>query len=187
MNSDNRHHVEALAKHVAHSGWVKFREMNDFLGSRGITTDVGGQDLTGEHVKQAHIWPGTVLLGPTSREYVEIVEALFTSYPITLMIGDMADFNGDESWWVTWVGPPPEDGVSGRTYPPVNRYVDEIADRAKHAFAKGTQIIAGMQYRLAELAGHVGLGPAQDHAGHRAKPLVPKLNTRVRFPSSVPL
>lgn len=146
-------HTDSLAEHIAHCGWIKFREMNDFLKSRGISTDVGGQELTGEHVKQAHIWPGTVLLGPTSQEYVQIVEELFGSYPITLMIGDMADFNGDEPWWVTWVGPPPDGGVAGRPYPPVNPYVREIADGAKYAYARGTQVIAEMQYRLAELAG----------------------------------
>lgn len=153
MNAEHRSHVDALAEHVAHSGWIKFRQMNDFLELRGISTDIGGHELLGGHVKQAHIWPTTVLLGPTSREYVEIVEGLFSSYPITLMIGDMADFNGDEPWWVTWVGPPPEDRVSGRTYPPVNPYIHEIADHAKQAFANGTEIIALMQYRLAELAG----------------------------------
>jgi hypothetical protein len=69
------------------------------------------------------------------------------------MIGDLVDFNGDEPWWVTWVGPPPEDVVAGRTYPPVNPYVHEIADQAKRAFAEGSQIISVLQYRLAELAG----------------------------------
>lgn len=161
MNADHAQLVEMLAEHIAYSGWIKFREMNEFVADRGIAIDVGGQELTGEDVRRAHIWPGTVLLGPTSREYVGIIDALFSTYPINLMIGDVADFNGDEPWWVTWVGPPPERGVCGRTYPPVNPYVHEIADRAKHAYASATQMIAAMQYRLAELAGTSQLDPAE--------------------------
>jgi len=37
--------------------------------------------------------------------------------------------------------------------PAVNPNVHDIADRAKHAYATGTQLIAQMQYRLGELAG----------------------------------
>lgn len=37
--------------------------------------------------------------------------------------------------------------------PSVNPDVDDIADRAKHAYAKSTQLLAALQYRLAELAG----------------------------------
>ncbi|ORB68802.1 hypothetical protein [Mycolicibacterium tusciae] len=37
--------------------------------------------------------------------------------------------------------------------PAINRDVEDIADRAKYAYAKGTQLLAATQYRLAELAG----------------------------------
>lgn len=43
--------------------------------------------------------------------------------------------------------------------PPVNPNVDDIADRAKYAFAMGTQVLAAAQYRLAELAGTGQLNP----------------------------
>jgi hypothetical protein len=36
--------------------------------------------------------------------------------------------------------------------PPINPDVDDIADRAKHGYARATLILATMQYRLAELA-----------------------------------
>jgi hypothetical protein len=41
--------------------------------------------------------------------------------------------------------------------PPVNPDVHDIADRAKHEYAEGTQLLAETQYRLAELAGTGGL------------------------------
>jgi hypothetical protein len=104
MNSADRSHVEALAEHIARAGWIKFGEMNKFLESRDISTTTGDEELRGEHVGQPHVSPGTTLLGPTSEEYVVIVEALFKSYPVMPMIGDMADFAGDEPWWVTWTG-----------------------------------------------------------------------------------
>jgi hypothetical protein len=52
------------------------------------------------------LWgPGTTLLGPTSEDYVQIVEALLKSYSVMLMIGDLAEFrSGDEPWWVTLTG-----------------------------------------------------------------------------------
>ena len=37
--------------------------------------------------------------------------------------------------------------------PAVNPDVDDVADRAKHWYANGTQVLAATQYRLAELAG----------------------------------
>jgi hypothetical protein len=37
--------------------------------------------------------------------------------------------------------------------PPVNPDINDIADRAKHWYAKATQVLAATQYRLAELAG----------------------------------
>ena len=39
------------------------------------------------------------------------------------------------------------------TTPPVNPDVHNIADRAKHGYAIGTQLLAATQYRLGELAG----------------------------------
>ena len=47
------------------------------------------------------------------------------------------------------------------TTPPVNPDVHDIADRAKHAYATGTQLLAAMQYRLAELAGTGRLDPGE--------------------------
>lgn len=43
--------------------------------------------------------------------------------------------------------------------PSVNPNVDDIADRAKHAYFSGAQVLAQTQYRLAELAGTGGLDP----------------------------
>jgi hypothetical protein len=43
--------------------------------------------------------------------------------------------------------------------PAVNPNVDDIADRVKHGYATGTQILAAHQYRLAELAGTGQLDP----------------------------
>jgi hypothetical protein len=43
--------------------------------------------------------------------------------------------------------------------PPVNPNVHNIADRAKHGYAIGTQLLAATQYRLAELAGTGHLDP----------------------------
>ncbi len=43
--------------------------------------------------------------------------------------------------------------------PPVNPDVNDIADRAKHAYATGTQALAALQYRLGELAGTGRLNP----------------------------
>jgi hypothetical protein len=41
---------------------------------------------------------------------------------------------------------------------------DNIADRAKHAYARGTQLLAEMQYRLGELAGTGRLDPEESMA-----------------------
>ncbi|MGV0069428.1 hypothetical protein ACRU44_17005 [Mycobacterium colombiense] len=43
--------------------------------------------------------------------------------------------------------------------PAVNPNVHDIADRAKHAYAEGTQLLAATHYRLAELAGTGRLDP----------------------------
>jgi hypothetical protein len=40
-----------------------------------------------------------------------------------------------------------------RTPPPANSNVNEIADRAKQAFAAASQLLAETQYRLGELTG----------------------------------
>ncbi len=45
--------------------------------------------------------------------------------------------------------------------PPLNPDVNDIADRAKNAYAVGTQALAALQYRLAELAGTGKLDPAE--------------------------
>jgi hypothetical protein len=43
--------------------------------------------------------------------------------------------------------------------PPINPDVDDIADRAKHGYARATATLAKVQYRLAELAGLGRLDP----------------------------
>jgi hypothetical protein len=43
--------------------------------------------------------------------------------------------------------------------PPVNPNMHDIADRAKYAYAIGTQKLAALQYRLGELAGIGGIDP----------------------------
>jgi hypothetical protein len=45
------------------------------------------------------------------------------------------------------------------TRPPTNPDVDDIADRAKHAYAVGTRLLAKISFRLAELAGTGALDP----------------------------
>jgi hypothetical protein len=161
MNSTDRSHVEALAKHIARAGYIKFGEMNEFLESCGINM-AGDEELTGEHVGQPHVAVGTTLLGSVSDEYVQTVEALFKWWPVKLMIGDPASFaSGEEPWWVTWAGRPNllTDGITMSRRPAVNPDLHDIADRAKHAYATGTQVLAVMQYRLAELAGTGRLDP----------------------------
>lgn len=149
-------HVEAIAAWIADMGYISFAEMNTFLESRGIDVNRGDHELCGEHLRQPHVGQGTTLFGPTSAEYVAIVEALFAGYPVMLMIGDVAQFSGsEEPWWVTWTGGPNPsgDGLAINRRPPVNRDVHDIADRAKEGYAVGAEIIAQTQYRLAELAG----------------------------------
>ena len=67
----------------------------------------------------------------------------------------------EEPWWVTWTGGLSSSGretpLSRR--PAINRDVHDIADRAKHGYATGTQRLATMQYRLGELAGTGQLDP----------------------------
>jgi hypothetical protein len=48
--------------------------------------------------------------------------------------------------------------------PPVNSDVHDIADRAKHAYASATQLLAATQYRLAELAGTSRLDPQESES-----------------------
>jgi hypothetical protein len=43
-------------------------------------------------------------------------------------------------------------------------HYDKIADRAKHTYARGTKLIADMQYRLGELAGTGRLDPEESKA-----------------------
>lgn len=45
--------------------------------------------------------------------------------------------------------------------PPINPDVNDIADRAKHEYAVGTQALAALQYRLGKLAGTGKLDPAE--------------------------
>ncbi|MEV3905511.1 hypothetical protein AB0K11_24605 [Mycobacterium sp. NPDC050551] len=154
--SDVRAHAQALADLVAEAARVPFREMNDFLHLRGVEVHQGEEELLGEHLRQPHIGPGTTLLGPTSSEYVAVVATLFAAYPVTLVIGDMACFRGaEEPWWVTWTGSRGvcEHGTAAQQCPPVNPDAHDIADRAKHAYAVGTELLAEAQDRLAELAG----------------------------------
>jgi hypothetical protein len=100
MNSSDRDVVEALAAYIADLGDIKFGWMNEFLKARGV--DLSGDEfLTGEHIRQPHVHEGTTLYGPVSAQYVEMVEALFKWWPVRLMIGDPADFAGDEPWWIS--------------------------------------------------------------------------------------
>jgi len=43
--------------------------------------------------------------------------------------------------------------------PPINPDINDIADRAKHAYATGSQLLAATQYRIAELAASGRLDP----------------------------
>ena len=147
MSGHRDSHVDALAEYIAESGWVRFQEMNRFLESRGVSIATGDVELMGEHVGQPHVWPGTTLLGPTSEEYVAIVEELFKSFPVWLVLGDIAEFRGgEEPWWVEWRGP--RGSIFASVRPPVNPDVDHIANSAKHAFAISTELLAKTQYRL---------------------------------------
>jgi hypothetical protein len=47
------------------------------------------------------------------------------------------------------------------TPPPTNSDVNDIADRAKHGYAKGTDLLAVTQYRLAELSATGRLDPEE--------------------------
>jgi hypothetical protein len=51
--------------------------------------------------------------------------------------------------------------------PPINPDTNDIADRAKHGYATGAQQLAGMQYRLAELAGTGRLDPEESRSLQR--------------------
>lgn len=147
--------VEALVRYLASEAFMSFREMNEYLESLGVRIE-GNVALSGEHVRQPHIWEGTTLLFPASEDYVHIVESLFTAWPVSLMIGDMADFAGhEEPWYVTWTAPLMREGddIGDFRRPLVNRDVRDVADRAKHSYAVCTRELATVQYRLAELAG----------------------------------
>ena len=64
----------------------------------------GDEELTGEHVNQARGDESTTPIGRVSDEYVRIVESLFKTRPVTLMIDDPASSIGDEPWRVCWTG-----------------------------------------------------------------------------------
>jgi hypothetical protein len=96
-----------LASHIADLGHIKFSEMNEFLQSRLDRLD-GDDFLTGEHLDQPHVHVGTTLYGPVSEQYVRTVETLFRRWPVRLMIGDPATFNGgEEPWRIAWTGKHP--------------------------------------------------------------------------------
>lgn len=102
------HHAgaEALANYIAEEGSITFAQMNEFITSRGINVS-GDEELTGEHVRQPHVWESTTLYAPVSSEYLETVGALFDQWPVRLMIGDPALFSsGEEPWYVAWIGGP---------------------------------------------------------------------------------
>ncbi|MCV7017654.1 hypothetical protein [Mycolicibacterium aichiense] len=137
--------------------------MNEFIASRGVSLD-GDDELLGLNIGQPHVGPGTTLFGPASAEYVWIVEDLFRSWPVMLMIGDPAQFHcGEEPWFVEWLGgsTPLGDRTVIPQRPAVNRNIHAVADQAKHAYAKGTQKLAAIQYRLGELAGKGLLDPEE--------------------------
>jgi hypothetical protein len=51
--------------------------------------------------------------------------------------------------------------------PPINPDANDIADRAKYGYAAGAQLLATMQYRLAELAGTGRLDPEESKSLQR--------------------
>lgn len=151
----------ALAQYVAEERYVTFTEMNDFLRSHGLEMS-GDEYLSGEHLRLPHVHEGTTLYGPASTDYIQAVEALFRWWPVNLTIENPAMFrSGDEPWHVEWTGDPAvQRGPGGPpARPSVNPDVHDIADRAKYGYATGTQDLASMQYRLAELAGTGLLAP----------------------------
>ena len=155
----------ALAQHIAESSFITFTEMNEFLRSRGVDFS-GDEYLMGEHLRLSHVREGT-LYGPVSIGYIRAVEALFRLWPVTLEIADPSEFCcGEEPWHVVWTGGPgvQVDRGSPFTRPPVNRDVQDIADAAKYGYARCTQRLATMQYRLAELAGTGRLDPDESMA-----------------------
>lgn len=165
MNSADSNTVDALAARIADNGHIEFQEMNRFLEARGVALS-GDEVLTGQHVRQPQVHETTDLYGPASEQYVGIVQALFTHWPVSLMIADPAEFpTGDEPWHISWTGGYDEsaDGVDASRRPPINPDVQNFADRAKHGYAQGTRHLAVAQYRLAELAGTGRLDPAESH------------------------
>ncbi len=94
-----------VAQFIKDRGCIQLREIDDILETAGITVDGDGDDfLMGEHVRRPKIVSEyTTLRGPVSAEYCQIIERLFTAYPISLEIGDLASFpDGHEPWYVVW-------------------------------------------------------------------------------------
>lgn len=162
LKTKARTDAAALAQYIAKERYVTFTEMNDFLRSHGLEM-FGEQYLSGEHLRLPHVHEGTTLFGPVSTDYVQAVEALFRWWPVNLTIADPSMFrSGDAPWHVEWTGGPAvQPGPGGRppARPSVNPDVHDIADSAKYGYATGTQDLASMQYRLAELAGTGLLDP----------------------------
>jgi hypothetical protein len=94
--------VEALAEHIKAEGFIRFRELDKYLEFLGINT-AGDESLFGDQVNQPHVGGGVTLLSDVSNEYVQIVEALFSTKPVRLEIGDLTSFrSGEEPWYVAW-------------------------------------------------------------------------------------
>lgn len=161
MGSPDSNVVDALAARIADNSHIEFQEMNRFLEAHGVALS-GDEMLTGQHIRQPQVHEGTALYGPTSEQYIKIVQTLFSQWPVRLMIADPAGFcTGDEPWHIAWTGGFDESasGVGASKRPPLNADVQNIADHAKHGFAEGTRHLAVAQYRLAELAGTGRLDP----------------------------
>lgn len=93
-----------VAQFVRDRGCVQFREIDGILAQAGIPINDGDEELTGEHIHRDKIvHESTTLRGPVSGAYCDVIEQLFTTYPVDLMIGDPASFpSGHEPWHVVW-------------------------------------------------------------------------------------
>ena len=93
-----------VAQFVRDRGCVQFREIDDILTEAGIPVDDGDEELTGKHIHRDNVvHESTALRGPVSYTYCEVIERLFTAYPVALQIGDPASFpSGHEPWHVVW-------------------------------------------------------------------------------------
>jgi hypothetical protein len=98
-----------VAQFVRDRVCVQFREIDDILTGAGIPVDDGDEYLTGKHIhRETVVHESTTLRGPVSVEYCEIIERLFTAYPVGLQIGDPASFpHGHEPWHVVWLANDP--------------------------------------------------------------------------------